>query len=128
MMERMNGYIPESSKGFFAGIWSKLRLSQDVLVQCGVVAGVAFLLGFLLKKFSAYIAMIVALGVLFVFLSHFGIINVVFDWSKAQSFTGVDLSDLSSGNCIEKLWAIVRMNIAASIAGVIGFMIGLRLG
>lgn len=120
--------MSESLKNFFGPIISQLQLSQELIIRCGVVAGVSFLIGFLLKKFSAYIAVLVALILGVIVLSHLGVINVVWDWTRAQSFLGFNVESFFQGDILEQLMTVVRMNIVATGTAIIGFLIGLRLG
>jgi uncharacterized membrane protein (Fun14 family) len=129
MISRSNAaYGSNMDAGFFANIIEKIKFSQDKILQYGIAAGIGFLVGFLVKKFSAYVAIIIA-GCLFItVLSHFGIMNVAIDWDKMQTMVGFEPIQFTGQNIFNLIWEWVRLNVAMTLCSLGGFFIGLKIG
>lgn len=128
-MSRSNAaYESNMDAGFFENIIQKIKLSQDKILQYGIAAGVGFLVGFLVKKFSAYVAIVIAGCLLIMVLSHFGIMNVAIDWDKMQTVLGLEPIEFSGQNIFNLIWQSVRLNIAITLCALGGFFIGLKIG
>lgn len=128
-MERSTAaYSSSSMPQFLTNIMEKIKTSQDSLLHYGITLGVGFLVGFLLKKFSSYVAVVIAGCLLIIILSHFGIMNVAIDWQKIQSFVGLEVGQLSDQNVFEMLWEWIRLNVTMTLCALVGFFIGLKLG
>lgn len=129
MMERSGaGYSSDKISNFFNNIVEKFKVSQDMILQYGIAVGVGFLIGFLLKKFSSYVAVIIAGCLTIIILSHFGIMNVAIDWQKMQSMVGYEVIEFSDQNIFEIVWQWVRMNVSITLSALVGFFVGLKLG
>lgn len=113
---------------FFNNIIEKLKISQDMILHYGIAIGVGFLIGFLLKKFSSYVALIIAGCLAIIILSHFDIINITIDFQKMQSIVGFESIDFSNQNIFEIMWQFIKSNVSMTLCMLIGFFIGLKLG
>jgi len=128
-MERsMSDYIPDRISSFFTNLAEKFKMSQDIFLQYGIAAGIGFLVGFLIKKFSSYVAVVIAACLAITVLCHFGIMNVVIDWQRMQSMLGLEGVGIMDQNIFELLLQYIRLNIAMTLCALIGFFIGLKLG
>jgi uncharacterized membrane protein (Fun14 family) len=121
-------YGSDVEQGFFANLIAKLKMSQDKILQYGIAAGVGFLVGFLLKKFSSYVALIIAGCLLVTVLCHFGVMNIAIDWAKMQSMIGLEPIEFTDQNILELVWQWVRLNIVMTLCALGGFFIGLKIG
>ena len=88
--------------------------------------GFGFLIGYALKRFSAFV-LIVVLTLLAIFLLHqFDIINLSVNIDKLREFLGIQHMTDSSIFCA--YWAWAKENVILLLSFFIGFLIGIRLG
>ena len=107
----------------------KVKTSKDRLFEVGLYAGIGFLSGFLLKKYSTYVAvfvlMLVGLGV----LHHLQVINIAVNWQKVNEFFGIQAAQtVTADNIITLVWEWIKVNLVISISYFVGLLIGLKLG
>lgn len=89
-------------------------------------SGVAFLAGFLFKKFfrTAFIVLISFLATLFL-LTYLGFVSI--DWVKVQAMTGIHSTDtVAALGAAISIW--VRENILVSLGALVGFIVGYSIG
>lgn len=110
-------------------IVAKIKSSKDQLFEIGLYAGAGFLSGFLLKKYSSYVAVLVLLLVGLGILQQMQVVNVVIDWNKAHEVFGINAAEpVSADSIIHTVWSWVRANMAISISYLVGLFIGLKVG
>lgn len=109
-------------------IMGKIKSSKDQLFEIGLYAGAGFLSGFLLKKYSSYVAVLVLLLVGLGVLQQMQVVNVVIDWNKAHEMFGINAVPASADSIIHTIWSWVKANMAISISYLVGLFIGLKVG
>lgn len=109
-------------------IMGKIKSSKDQLFEIGLYAGAGFLSGFLLKKYSSYVAVLVLLFVGLGVLQQMQVVNVVIDWNKAHEMFGINAVPASADSIIHTVWSWVKANMAISISYLVGLFIGLKVG
>jgi uncharacterized membrane protein (Fun14 family) len=129
-IEQASGMVDKMKEQFSVdNLMNKVRSSKDQLFEIGLYAGVGFLSGFLLKKYSSYVAvfilMLVGLGV----LQNLEVINIGIDWAKVNELFGIQAAqNVSADSLIHTVWEWVKVNLAISISYLIGLFIGLKVG
>lgn len=107
----------------------KVRSSKDIIFEVALYLGIGFLSGFLLKKYNTYVvvAILVLIGV--GTLHHIQMINVAVNWDKVSSVLGIHVAQpMSADNIFSSLWEFLKTNKVISISGLVGFVIGLKVG
>lgn len=107
----------------------KIKASKDKLFEIGLYAGAGFLSGFLLKKYSTYVAVFVLMLIGIGVLQHMEVINVAVNWDKANELFGIQAAQtVSADSVISNVWEWIRVNMAISISFIVGLFIGLKVG
>ena len=110
-------------------IMEKIKSSKDQLFEIGLYAGAGFLSGFLLKKYSSYVAVLVLLLVGLGVLQQMQVIDLTINWDKANEIFGIKaVPTVSADSMIHTLWAWIRANLTISISFLVGLFIGLKVG
>jgi uncharacterized membrane protein (Fun14 family) len=121
----------QASVGWLAKIKSSLHLdnfqfSSNKLIEIGMYLGFGFLIGYILKRFSSFV-LIIVLTLLALFLLHqFEIINLSLNIDKLREFLGIQQA--ADSNILCAYWTWAKTNIILVLSFFIGFLIGIRLG
>jgi uncharacterized membrane protein (Fun14 family) len=110
-------------------IMDKVRHSKDKLFEAGLYAGIGFISGFLLKKYSTYVLVcalvLIGLGV----LQHLEVINVMINWDKVNDVFGIQAAQtVTADSIIATMWEWIKLNIIISVSYLVGLFIGLKVG
>ena len=107
----------------------KIKASKDKLFEIGLYAGAGFLSGFLLKKYSTYVAVFVLMLIGIGVLQHMEVINVAVNWDKANELFGIQAAQtVSADSVISNVWEWIKVNMAISVSFIVGLFIGLKVG
>lgn len=110
-------------------IVERVKSSQDRLFEVGMYAGIGFLSGFLLKKYSTYVAVFVLFLIGLGVLSQLEVINIIVNWDKVYELFGIQAAQtVTADNILSMVWEWVRVNMVISISYIIGLFIGLKVG
>lgn len=121
----------QASANWIAKVKSSLHLdnfqfSSNKLIEIGMYLGFGFLIGYVLKRFSSFV-LIIVLTLLAIFLLHqFEIINLSLNIDKLREFLGIQQAVDSNLFCVYWSWA--KENVILLLSFFIGFLIGIRLG
>lgn len=121
----------QASAGWISKIKSSLHLdnfqfSSNKLIEIGMYLGFGFLIGYILKRFSAFL-LIVVLTLLGLFLLHqFEIVNLTLNIDKLRAFLGIE--HMADSSIFSAYWSWTKANIILLLSFFIGFLIGIRLG
>jgi len=111
------------------GIINKLKDSKSTLIDITLYGGIGFLSGFLLRRYSAYIAFFVLLIVGLIILQQMDVISIAINWIKVEEFFGIQRGATTTGDTlIVALWEWVKANFVIVISYIVGFLLGLRIG
>lgn len=111
------------------GVVEKIKSSKDRLFEIGLYAGIGFISGFLLKKYSAFVGVCVLLLIGLGVLHHQGVINLVINWDKVNEVFGIQAAqNMTADNIFAIVWEWVRLNMLISVSYVVGLFIGLKVG
>lgn len=113
----------------FQTIMDKIRHSKDKFFEIGLYAGIGFISGFLLKKYSVYVGVcilaLVGLGV----LHHLEVINVMVNWDKVNELFGIQAAqNVTADSLIATVWEWIKVNMVISISYFVGLFVGLKVG
>ncbi len=112
-----------------SGIVEKMQTSQGLLVEVAIYSGIGFLSGFLLKKYSTYVLILVLVLIGLGVLNHVELIKLSIDWAKVSSTLGITLAQpVTADGLLASVWEFAKMNKAISISGIVGFLIGFKVG
>lgn len=112
-----------------ANIADKIRANKDILLEIGLYLGIGFIIGFLFKRFSKVVAILVFGAILVLILQQMGILSVMMNWTRLYELLGMQPAAVPNGASVVSLcteW--VRVNVRAIISFVIGMLVGLKLG
>lgn len=119
----------ESFKAKTSGLVEKVRDSKETIFNVLLYAGLGFLVGYLAKKFSAFIIMVAIGLVVLVALQQFEIIYIAINWTKVQ--TALGMTPVAAGenvSILAALWEWMKANVLISVSFIIGFLLGLKFG
>lgn len=110
-------------------LMEKARHSKDKFLEAGLYAGIGFISGFLLKKYSTYVLacalVLIGLGV----LQHLEVINVMVNWDKVTELFGIQAAQtVTADSIIATVWEWVKLNMLISVSYLVGLFIGLKVG
>ena len=112
-----------------SSIMDKIKASKNNLVEVGLYVGMGFLSGFLLKKYSTYVAVLVLFFVGLGIMHQFEVVNIVINWSKVYDVFGIRVAqNVTVDNFFALVWEWVKVNLVISVSYVVGLGIGLKLG
>lgn len=111
----------------FDKITAYLTGSKERIVEIGLYAGMGFLSGFFLKKFSSLVIMVlVVVGIAFM-LQQFNLIAITINWQNMYDLFGIKQPPVIDDNVLVLFWAWIRVNWVISLSYAIGFFVGLNL-
>ena len=110
------------------GVVDQVRHSKDKLFEAGLYAGIGFISGFLLKKYSTYVFVCVLLLVGLGVLQHLQVVDVLVNWDKVNELFGIQAATVSADNLISMIWEWMKVNLVISISYLVGLFIGLKVG
>ncbi len=113
----------------YTSVVEKIKSSKDRLFEVGLYGGIGFLSGFLLKKYSTYVAVLILMLIGLAVLQQLEVINIIVNWQKVYEVFGIQAAmDVTADNIITIAWEWIKVNLVISVSYVIGLFIGLKLG
>lgn len=110
-------------------VMDNVRHSKDKLFESGLYAGIGFISGFLLKKYSTYVFVCVLLLVGLGVLQHLEVIDLVISWDKVNELFGIQAAQtVTADSIISIIWEWMKVNMVISISYLVGLFIGLKVG
>ena len=98
-------------------VMEKIKSSKDTLFEVGLYAGIGFVSGFLLKKYSTYVGVCVLVLIGLGVLHHLEVINVMVNWDKVYDVFGIQAAqNITADNIVSLVWEWVRLNMVISIS------------
>ena len=112
----------------FKDIANKLYESKDMIIEVGLYALIGFFTGYLIKRYSNVIALLILFIAALVALNQIELVSVTINWASIYEFFGVQPSIIATDNVFGFIWEWMQANIIIVVSAVIGFLIGLRIG
>ena len=110
-------------------IMNNVRHSKERLFEVGLYAGIGFVSGFLLKKYSTYVGVCVLVLIGLGVLQHIGVLNIMINWNKVNDFFGIQVAQtVTADNLITTMWEWIKLNMVISVSYIVGLFIGLKVG
>lgn len=110
------------------GVMDNVKHSKDKLFEAGLYAGIGFISGFLLKKYSTYVFVCVLLLVGLGVLQHLHVIDLVVNWDKVNELFGIQAATVTADSIVSLVWEWMKVNMVISISYLVGLFIGLKVG
>ena len=106
----------------------RFNLTTVQVIEMLTFLGGGVAAGFLIKRYfkHALIALILLVALL-KGMEYFGITTVVFNWARMKELTGIGPNDTVS-DILNMSFLWLKTHIPLAIAGVIGMLIGAKLG
>jgi uncharacterized membrane protein (Fun14 family) len=129
----MNQYNTNVTKGWLEKLkehlqelTERLDLSLPKLTELGVAFGLGILGGFLVKRFGRQtIVLFVLITAILLGFDYLGVIKI--DWLVIKDFIGIAPSQTLEG-FVQEYIGWIKEHILAVFVGVIGFLIGYKIG
>ena len=107
---------------------NQLYESRDIILEIALYSCIGFFTGYLLKRYSTVIALLILfIAGLFV-LNQFELVNVTINWNSLYEFFEIQPALVATDSVTGFMWEWIRANALIVTSVVIGFLIGLRLG
>jgi uncharacterized membrane protein (Fun14 family) len=106
----------------------QIRQSKDILIEVGIYASIGFFTGYLIKRYSSLLVMMVVCVGFLLILSKLDIVAVVVNWDYICQQLGIQSSLLNTESISVIAWEWARTNALLVSSMVIGFLVGLRVG
>jgi uncharacterized membrane protein (Fun14 family) len=112
-----------------SSLFEKLHVSRSMFFDIGLSAGIGFLAGFLIRRFSSFLVAFVLFGVLLFVAQETGIIFIQFNFGQLFTMMGLDLpTPMTYEVAVSLLIDWIRSPAVVVITGMIGFLLGLQAG
>lgn len=110
--------------------FEQIQNSRSALIEIALYGGVGFLSGFLLKKYSTYVALLVLFTVGLLILQQFEFIAITVHWTTIQNFFGLQLvtTQPHDNQFFTIVWNWTRSNMIPVVSYIVGFLFGIRIG
>jgi len=120
-LERMKQYLNPKS------LMEAISTSKDKIVEMGIYLGIGFLAGFLLKKYSKYVLILLLCIAGLVVLQQFEFVTILFNTAKIQEVFGIKTSTMDA-DLFSVYWHWIKLNFSIVLSFSIGFLLGLKVG
>jgi len=121
-LERMKYYLNPKQ------LMQMISASKDKIVEMGLYLGVGFITGFLLKKYSKYVLVVLLCMAALVILQQFEVLTISFNTAKIQEVFGIRPSTTMDSDLFSVYWHWIKLNFAIVLSFSIGFLLGLKVG
>lgn len=111
------------------GLIDNFQLSRALFFDMAFFAGIGFLVGFLMRRFAAYLIAFVLFGIALIALQEMEIIMLHVNTGKLFQILGVPLgSNVSNELIIPLIVGWLKTHMIVAITAVVGFLLGLQAG
>ncbi len=109
-------------------LMARFNVTQETLLAIILYLGIGFVVGFLLKRYSNAIFIILGCIVILILAQQFELLNVTVYWNKIQSILGYQELEPVEGSLVSAYWLWMKTNIVLVVSFSIGFLFGIHLG
>ncbi len=121
-------------QGFFTkvqdwinNLFAKLQINKQTLMEIGLYLGLGFIVGFLLRKFSTYVFMVVLFIIGLYVAQYYNLVDVAINWKQVQATFGIKQTSLDA-SMMAVYWEWFKLNFIIVISFAVGFLFGIKLG
>ncbi len=104
----------------------KIGGSSAEAIQAAIFFGVAFISGFLFKKYFKFLFTVLIIVVVTMKIMEYNQF-LTFNWDAMREACGIEMP-LDVNNVMKLCFAWVKQNVLLTIAAAIGFLVGFKLG
>jgi uncharacterized membrane protein (Fun14 family) len=113
----------------FNQVIEKVQESRGTLIDVGLYGCIGFLTGFLIKRYSTIVILMVLMVTGLLVLQQFELISVVIHWSKVNELLGLPQTTMIiNENMPMIIWEWARANMIIVVSAIVGFLVGVKLG
>jgi uncharacterized membrane protein (Fun14 family) len=113
----------------FNQVVEKLQNSKGILVDVALYGCIGFLVGFLIKRYSTVVILMVLMTAGLLVLQQFELITIAVNWFKFNDLLGLpQTTTIINENMPMILWEWARANMVIVVSAIIGFLTGVKLG
>ncbi len=112
----------------FDQIANKAWASRNIIIDVLLYGGIGFLTGFLFKKHSQYLILLILFIAGCFVLQQFNILFITFNWPKVHELMGTQPTGLTGDNLLLLSWEWIKANFVISLSFIVGFLAGLKVG
>ena len=102
-----------------------LNISKQTIIDVALYAGIGFLIGFLLKKYSYVVAVAVVIVLGIIILQQFDFISLNINWNHVNDVLGLKGTAMPIET---NWWEWIKANAIALFSLFVGIALGLRIG
>ena len=102
-----------------------LNISKQTIIDVALYAGIGFLIGFLLKKYSYVVAVAVVIVLGIIILQQFDFISLTINWNHVNDVLGLKGTVMPVET---NWWEWVKVNAIALFSLFVGIALGLKIG
>ncbi len=103
----------------------RLKFSTARAVEMGMYLGFGFLVGYMLKRFSAVVLITVLIIIAIVALGQFGIVDLSVNADRVKDLMG--LPNVTDAGAATLVWQWIKDNVILVLSFLVGFIVGIRL-
>ena len=115
-------------KVHFSDLVEKINDSRSIIMDMALYGGIGFLSGYLLKKYSNAVIIIILMTTALVVLQQFEFITVIINWPKIHSMLGLQENAkiiIDNFGLFFVDW--VKSNMPIVVVTLIGFLLGIKV-
>lgn len=105
-----------------------IKQSKDIILEVGLYALIGFFAGYLIKRYSSLLAIMILFVGGLVVLCKLDIIAVIINWEYIYQQLGMQPYFLTTDTVTAMAWEWMRANTLLVGSAVVGFLFGLRMG
>lgn len=128
MEEQVNVLHTAKERMNIKDLVNKLYESKDLIIEIGLYGSIGFFAGYLLKRYSGIVVLLILFIASLVALNQIELISVTINWNSVYEFFGIQSSFVATDNVASFVWEWMRVNVVIVVSAIIGFLIGLRIG
>jgi len=108
-------------------LFAKLQINKQTLMEIGLYLGLGFIVGFLLRKFSTYVFMVVLFIIGLYVAQYYNLVDLAINWKQVQATFGIKSTSLDA-SMMSVYWEWFKLNFVIVISFAVGFLFGIKLG
>lgn len=107
----------------------KVQESRGMLMDIALYGGIGLLSGYLIKRYSSVVIMLVFVIAGLAVLQQFDFLVIAINWPKINELLGLQPTVvIMSDNMPMIAWEWAKSNTTIVVSGIVGFLIGLKIG
>lgn len=118
----------DSMKSSLSNFITSMTESKAVIAETLAYFAAGFAVGFLAKRYLRQLFIVIVVSIIVIKgLEYAGVGTVALNWSRVKELTGVSTTD-TLGAVAQAYLAWLQMHIRQTVAVVVGFLVGTKVG